>query len=126
MPTKILSVDDSATMRKMVGRTVSVLGYDLLEASNGLEALDQLDRAAGDVALVILDVNMPELDGESTLQRIKAHPVHQSIPVMMLTTESERQRVLRFIQEGAANYLMKPFTQQDLAAKITASLGLGF
>ncbi len=125
MGMKILSVDDSATMRRVVGRTVSVLGYELLEAANGFQALDMLDREAGEIALVILDVNMPELDGESTLQRIKDHPVHASVPVMMLTTESERARVLRFIQEGACNYLMKPFSEQDLAAKIAASLGLG-
>ena len=125
MGIKILSVDDSATMRRVVGRTVAVLGYELLEAANGLQALEVLDRENGDVSLVILDVNMPELDGETTLQRIKEHPVHQSVPVMMLTTESERARILRFLQEGACNYLMKPFSEQDLAAKIAASLGLG-
>ncbi len=125
MGLKILSVDDSATMRRVVGRTVSVLGYDLLEAANGLQALEVLDREQGEIALVILDVNMPELDGETTLQRIKAHPVHAGVPVMMLTTESERARILRFLQEGACNYLMKPFSEQDLAAKIAGSLGLG-
>lgn len=126
MTQKILSVDDSATMRRVVARTVAVLGYGFLEAANGLQALEVLDREGSQVALVILDVNMPELDGESTLQRIKAHPQHRSIPVMMLTTESERARILRFIQEGACNYLVKPFSEQDLAAKIAASLGLGF
>jgi two-component system chemotaxis response regulator CheY len=126
MATKILSVDDSATMRRMVGRTVAVLGYTLLEAANGLEALDVLARERDEVALVILDVNMPELDGETTLQRIKGDPALASIPVMMLTTESERARILRFIEEGASNYLMKPFTDQDLSSKIVACLGLGF
>lgn len=126
MKTKILSVDDSATMRRVVGRTVAVLGFDLLEANNGEEAIAIIKAAPDDVALVILDVNMPVLDGEETLHRMKADPLLSSIPVMMLTTESERSRVLGFIQSGAANYLMKPFSQDDLAAKITSCLGLGF
>lgn len=123
MPTKILSVDDSATMRRMVGRVVATLGLDLLEAANGLEALEALRRNPGEVALVVLDVNMPELDGEQTLLEIKRDPALQGIPVMMLTTESERNRVLGFIQAGAANYLMKPFTPEDLATKIAGCLG---
>ena len=126
MKTKILSVDDSATMRKVVGRTVAVLGFDLLEAGNGEEAIEKIKANPGEVALVILDVNMPILDGEETLHRMKADPELSDIPVMMLTTESERTRVLGFIQAGAANYLMKPFSGDDLAAKITSSLGLGF
>lgn len=126
MKTKILSVDDSATMRKVVGRTVAVLGFDLMEATNGEEAIELIKADPNEVALVILDVNMPVLDGEETLHRMKADPDMRDIPVMMLTTESERSRVLGFIQSGAANYLMKPFSQDDLAAKITASLGLGF
>lgn len=123
MPTKILSVDDSATMRRMVGRVVATLGLDLLEAANGLEALEVLRRNPGEVALVVLDVNMPELDGEQTLLEIKRDPALQGIPVMMLTTESERNRVLGFIQAGAANYLMKPFTPEDLSTKIAGCLG---
>lgn len=126
MKTKILSVDDSATMRRVVGRTVAVLGFDLLEAGNGEEAIALIKANPDEVALVILDVNMPVLDGEETLHLMKADPELSSIPVMMLTTESERSRVLGFIQSGATNYLMKPFSQDDLAAKITACLGLGF
>jgi CheY-like chemotaxis protein len=126
MKTKILSVDDSATMRRVVGRTASVLGFDLMEASNGEEAIALIKANPDEVALVILDVNMPVLDGEETLHRMKADPELSEIPVMMLTTESERTRVLGFIQAGAANYLMKPFSQDDLAAKITSCLGLGF
>lgn len=126
MKTKILTVDDSATMRRVVGRTVAVLGFELLEASNGEEAIEKIKANPDDVALVILDVNMPVLDGEETLHRLKQDPELSAIPVMMLTTESERTRVLGFIQSGAANYLMKPFSENDLATKITSSLGLGF
>ena len=113
-------------MRLLTRRTLERHGPRTLEASNGEEAIALIKADPGEVALVILDVNMPVLDGEETLHRLKADPDMRDIPVMMLTTESERSRVLGFIQSGAANYLMKPFSQDDLAAKITASLGLGF
>lgn len=126
MPNTILTVDDSSTIRKLVGQATAVVGYNLLEAENGQQALDVLAVHVADVALVILDVNMPVLDGEETLRKIKADPRFQHLPVMMLTTESEGARVMGFIQAGAANYLMKPFSDMDLAAKIASCLGLGF
>ena len=119
---KILSVDDSGTMRRIIGRAIQVLGYELLEAGNGLEALATLASHPGEVALVILDVNMPEMDGMETLSRIKADPGTQGIPVMMLTTDSDRGRIIQAVQAGAANYLTKPFSQDDLLAKIAACL----
>ena len=126
MKNKILSVDDSAIIRKLVGRTVAVLGFELIEANNGAVALEKARAAVDEIALIVLDVNMPVLDGEATLERLKADPLLADIPVMMLTTESERARVLGFIRAGAANYLTKPFTDSDLSAKIAGCLGLGF
>lgn len=123
MANKILSVDDSTTMRRIVGRVVATLGMELLEAANGLEALAILEKQFADIALVVLDVNMPEMDGGQTLLAMKKDPRFQSIPVMMLTTESERARILEFIHDGAANYLVKPFSPDDLAAKMAACLG---
>ena len=109
-------------MRRIIGRAVQVLGYDLLEAANGLEALETLNTHPDEVALVILDVNMPEMDGMETLVRIKADARHKTIPVMMLTTDSDRGRIIQAVQAGAANYLTKPFSQDDLLAKIAACL----
>ena len=94
----------------------------MLEAGNGLEALAVLKAQGPDIALVILDVNMPEMDGMGTLARIKADPGIQGIPVMMLTTDSDRSRIIQAVQAGAANYLTKPFSQDDLLAKIAACL----
>ena len=122
---KVLSVDDSGVMRRIIGRTVDVLGYGFLEAANGLEGLDVLARNHQDIALIILDVNMPEMDGFEFLERIKANADFKSIPVMMLTTESERSKIIRAIQAGAVNYICKPFTPEDLTVKITDSLGAG-
>lgn len=119
---KILSVDDSATMRRIIGRAVAVLGYDFLEAENGLQALELLPSHP-DLDLIILDVNMPEMDGFETLQRIKADARFSRIPVMMVTTESDRARIVQAIQAGAVNYVTKPFNQDDLGAKIAQCLG---
>ena len=122
---KVLSVDDSGVMRRIIGRTVDVLGYGFLEASNGVEGLGVLAKHHADIALIILDVNMPEMDGFEFLERIKANPEYQSIPVMMLTTESERGKIIQAIKAGAVNYICKPFKPEDLTVKITESLGAG-
>nr|WP_320134122.1 response regulator [uncultured Holophaga sp.] len=119
---RILSVDDSATMRRIIGRAVAVLGYEFLEAENGLRALELLP-AHPDIELIILDVNMPEMDGFETLKRIKGDSRFCNIPVMMVTTESDRTRIVEAIQAGAANYVTKPFNQEDLGAKIAQCLG---
>lgn len=122
---QVLSVDDSGVMRRIIGRTVDVLGYGFLEASNGREALDIVSRNHEAIALIILDVNMPEMDGFEVLTRLKADPKFKPIPVMMLTTESERAKIIQAIQAGAVNYLCKPFQQEDLSVKIAESLGAG-
>jgi len=123
---QILSVDDSSVMRKIIGRTVEVLGFQLAEASNGLEALEYLEKHHTDVELIILDVNMPEMDGFTLLDRIKESPTFKHLPVMMVTTESDRTRIVHAIQAGAVNYVCKPFRQEDLMAKIASSLGQTF
>jgi two-component system chemotaxis response regulator CheY len=122
---KVLSVDDSGVMRRIIGRTVDVLGYGFLEAANGLEGLEVLAKNHQDIALIILDVNMPEMDGFEFLERVKANPDFKSIPVMMLTTESERGKIIQAIKAGAVNYICKPFKPEDLTVKITESLGAG-
>jgi len=121
---QVLSVDDSGVMRRIIGRSVDVLGYGFLEAANGLEGLEVLARHHRDVVLIVLDVNMPEMDGFEFLRRVKANPDFQPIPVMMLTTESERGKVIQAIKAGAVTYICKPFKPEDLAVKITESLGV--
>ena len=120
---KILSVDDSTTMRRIIGRVVAMLGYEFLEATNGAEALALLERDRTDIALVIMDINMPEMDGIQALEAIKANPALKDLPVMMVTTDSDRTRIIQAVKAGAANYVTKPFTHDDLASKIAATLG---
>lgn len=120
---KILSVDDSATMRRIIGRAVGMLGYGFLEAQNGRDALAILREHRADVALVIMDINMPEMDGIQALEAIKGDPDLRNLPVMMVTTDSDRSRMIQAVQAGAANYVTKPFSHDDLVAKIAETLG---
>jgi two-component system, chemotaxis family, chemotaxis protein CheY len=113
---KILSVDDSAIIRRIIRGAVDVLGYDFLEAANGEEALAVLD--AEEVNLVVLDWNMPVLDGYQTLVAMRQNPKFSHIPVIMVTTESEKSNVIRAIQAGAQHYFTKPFSQEDLMTRI--------
>lgn len=113
---KILSVDDSAIIRRIIRGTVDVLGYEFLEASNGQEALEILGKEKID--LVLLDWNMPVLDGYSTLVSMRGNPDFRKIPVIMVTTEAEKTNVIRAIQAGAQHYFTKPFTQEDLMTRI--------
>jgi two-component system, chemotaxis family, chemotaxis protein CheY len=122
---KILSVDDSAVMRKLIKNTVDVMGFDFLEASNGQEALEVLAMLPGEVDLILLDWNMPVMDGMQTLKALKANEVLKKIPVTMVTTEIERSKVVAALAAGARNYVMKPFTQEMLVNKIMDSLGMG-
>ncbi|MTV48890.1 response regulator [Heliobacillus mobilis] len=120
----VLSVDDSAIIRKIIRGAVEVLEGTLLEASDGVEALDIMDKHDG-IDLILLDWNMPGMNGWELLNRIKSHPVYKYIPVMMVTTEGERENIVRAIRAGAVHYLVKPFTMEDLQKKILECLGRG-
>ncbi len=118
----ILSVDDSRLIRKIMTGPIQALGYDVLEAADGLECLAQLKVHGKDVALVLLDCNMPNLDGFETLKSIKADPTLSHIPVMMVTTEGEREKMIVTIKAGASQYLTKPFTEDELLTKMMECL----
>ena len=124
MKKKILSVDDSSIIRKIVRGAVDRLDYDFIEAADGEQALEQLALHSDDVVLVLLDWNMPVKDGFATLEAIKADPVFSNIPVMMVTTEAERENVIKAIKAGAKNYLTKPFSQEDLLSRMMECLGM--
>ncbi len=116
---KILLVDDSRTIRNIQKNTLSGLGYeDVAEAADGLEALSAVSTAPPD--LIILDWNMPNMDGLTFLGKIRAKGI--KIPVIMCTTEAEKSRVIQALQAGANNYVVKPFTAEALAEKIDQTL----
>jgi len=121
---KILLVDDSGTMRKIQKRVLADMGYnDVLEAGDGFEALKVLD-ANPDTNLVLLDWNMPNKDGFETLVEIRKTKPKDKLPVMMVTTEAEKNRIIQAIQAGANNYVVKPFTPDVIKEKLKQVLGI--
>ncbi len=122
---KVLIVDDSQTMRRVVAQAVAVAGMETLHAADAYEALRVLEHVEGDVDLILLDWNLPGMNGLELLKRIKSDARWSSKPVMMITTEGEKANIVKALQAGAANYLVKPFNAQDLAARIMQCLGKG-
>ena len=115
---KILLVDDSSTMRRIQKNTLASLGYsDVIEAEDGADALEKL-RQNADVQLVLMDWNMPNMTGIESLKAIKNNPATKNIPVMMVTSEAEKSKIVEAIQNGASNYLVKPFEASALKEKI--------
>lgn len=119
---KILVVDDSAIMRKVIEQILEVLGHEAIQAGHGREAFERLaDRE--DIRLILLDWNMPEMNGIEFLREMKADGRFGHIPVIMLTTESERRKMIEAIEAGAKHYLTKPFQPETLATKILQCVG---
>jgi len=122
---KILIVDDSAVMRKVIKAAADVLDLDSEEAQDGIEALQILSENYNDIDLVLLDWNMPHKTGFEVLQEIKGTDNYKGIPVMMVTTEGHKASIVAAVRAGADNYLVKPFTVDELESKIVECLGRG-
>lgn len=117
MKTKtVLVVDDSETIRNQVAGALVGAGFDVREAGDGQEGLEQLDE--NDVALVILDVNMPILNGLEMLVKIRANPKTQAIPVLMLTTEVHQSMIQRAREAGASGWMIKPVKVEHLLSAV--------
>jgi CheY-like chemotaxis protein len=110
----VMIVDDAEMARATLGRLLQREGYQTVLASNGREALDRLDTQR-EPDLIVLDLNMPELDGLELLEILHAHPKWQAIPVIMLTAVSDTHTVHRAHQLGAKEYLVKAaFSVRDM------------
>ena len=118
---KILAVDDSASMRQMVTFTLKGAGYDVVEASDGLEALQK--AKTGKVDLVLTDVNMPNMDGITLIKELRALPNYKFTPILTLTTESGAGKKGEGRAAGATGWLVKPFSPDKLLATIKKVLG---
>ena len=119
---KILTVDDSRMIRTLVKRVIDSLGYESLEAENPKEALFVLMRESENVGLILLDWNMPEMSGIEFLEIIKKDEKYKHIPVIMLTSQATKDKIMQAINAGAANYVVKPFEQNDLKTRIINSI----
>lgn len=116
----VLSVDDSATMRKMVSFTLKSVGFDVLEASDGVEALRLLQGRTVD--LVISDVNMPNMDGLELTRQLRLKLDFRRTPILLLTTESDPQKKNLGRAAGATGWIVKPFNQDQLLAVVSKVL----
>ncbi|MCH6256925.1 response regulator [Puniceicoccaceae bacterium K14] len=116
----ILTVDDAATIRKMVVFTLKGAGHRIVEATDGLDALSTLQ--SNPVDLIITDVNMPRMDGIELTKKIRSMPAHSRTPVILLTTESDPAKKQQGRAAGATGWIVKPFNQQQLLAVIAKVL----
>jgi two-component system chemotaxis response regulator CheY len=109
---RILTIDDSKTMRDMLMITLVDAGYDVLQAVDGEDGLDVLSREQVD--LVITDINMPKMDGYEVIRRVRANPAYQKLPVLVLTTEGEVDKRAIAKEAGATGWMVKPFDPERL------------
>jgi len=113
---RILTIDDSKTMRDMLLLALTDAGFEVLQAVDGQDGLTMLDREKVDV--VITDINMPKMNGYEVIEHMRANPGHRDTPILVLTTESDQQNKERARQAGANGWIVKPFDPDKLAAVI--------
>jgi two-component system chemotaxis response regulator CheY len=119
---QILIVDDSPTIRRMVRASLAraTPSFEFVEASSGLEAIERL--ALGVVALIVLDLNMPDMHGLEVLGFVRAHEKYRHVPVVVLTTRGDEDSRAAAMLAGATAYLTKPFAPETLATRVRALL----
>ena len=115
---KALVVDDSRTIRMIIRRILTELGYEVCEASNGIEALKVMEAEKNTVKLVLADWNMPEMNGLELVKRLRQDPALSSLKVIMVTTETELDQMASAFEAGANEYVMKPFSKDILMEKL--------
>ncbi|MFC5315872.1 response regulator [Azospirillum rugosum] len=118
---KVLTVDDSRTMRDMVAFTLKGAGYDVVEAGDGQQALTLI--GANKVDLVITDLNMPVMDGLTLIRRLRATPAHRTLPILMLTTEADESKKAEGRSAGATGWIVKPFNPDKLISVVQKVCG---
>lgn len=112
MARRIMAVDDSKTMRDMVGFTLRKAGFDVIEAEDGQRALAVLEKSPVD--LVITDINMPNMDGITLVGRLRGLPAFRSTPILILTTEGGEDKKAQGRAAGATGWIVKPFEPEKL------------
>jgi len=118
---KVLFVDDSPTMRRIIKNSLQKIGFsELIEAENGVDALDKLEGE--DVGLILSDWNMPEMNGKQLVEELKSNDKYKDIPIIMITTRGMKEDVITAVKLGVAGYVVKPFTPDILKGKIQKAL----
>jgi two-component system chemotaxis response regulator CheY len=114
---RALVIDDSRTVRIIIGQILRELGIEVLVAGNGSEALEQIKQNP-DVELMLVDWNMPEMNGIDFIRAVRSQRAFDATRILMVTSEAQSDRVSEAINAGANEYLMKPFSKEVLVAKL--------
>lgn len=122
MGLKVLTVDDSKTIRMVVKKAFKLYDCEMVEAENGVEGLAAATREKPD--LIVLDITMPVMNGIEMLEKMKGEPSLQDIPVIMLTAESGKDNVMQIVKMGVKDYMVKPFKGEELIQRVTKIVAL--
>ena len=117
-PTALVT-DDSATIRNMIAFTLRAIGLSIMEAADGQEALSKLEGSPVDI--MIVDLNMPKINGLELISILRRNPKYRKLPIIMVTTETDRKKGLA---AGANEYIIKPFKPQELQSMVKSYIGL--
>jgi two-component system chemotaxis response regulator CheY len=122
---RALVIDDSVTVRKILGRMLQELGFEVLQASNGEDALEMLRSETQAIELALVDWNMPVMNGFEFLTAVRSQAGFDRLCLMMVTTESDVTQIMQALEAGADEYVMKPFTRETIEEKLHL-LGMKF
>lgn len=114
---RALVIDDSRVVRIIIGQILREIGMEVLEATDGVEALEQIKNHS-DVKLMLVDWNMPRMNGFDFIRAVRSDPAYDAVRILMVTSEAQSEQVTRALNAGANEYLMKPFTKDVLVAKL--------
>lgn len=122
---KLMIVDDSSTMRKIIKRVLrqaEIAVENILEAANGVEALEQLSSNP-DLGLILSDVNMPEMNGIDLVKKVREEHTKETLPIIMVTTEGGQNMMSSALENGANGYVTKPFTPDSIRVALEPFVG---
>jgi two-component system chemotaxis response regulator CheY len=118
MSKRILTIDDSKTMRDMLMLTLAEAGFDVIQAVDGQDGLDVLGKEKEPIDVIITDINMPRMDGYEVIRNLRRDPAHKSTPILVLTTESDTDKKNLARDAGATGWMVKPFDPERLVATV--------
>ncbi len=115
---KAMIIDDSKAIRMILSKTLSEVGYEVCQATNGEEALSVFEKEQGAISLALVDWNMPLMNGLEFVRRLRSDSRYSSVLLMMVTTETEVSQMTTALEAGANEYVMKPFTKEIITGKL--------
>ncbi len=118
MSKRILTIDDSKTMRDMLMLTLAEAGFDVIQAVDGQDGLDVLGKEKEQIDVIITDINMPRMDGYEVIRNLRRDPAHKTTPILVLTTESDTDKKNLARDAGATGWMVKPFDPERLVATV--------